>query len=166
MLLIGSSIKTNKETCVFSLFVQSQYHLQKVTIKETLLGYTFRTLKVKLCQPTTNNWQPVHPDLAASDIAKSEVDLSSFGGIPNINPLTLKAVVSFLAETKRHDLDSEEQRFQKPWIQSNALTDRLAADARLLNSVNSAVLASEGKEGEWSCIVWEGLILKTLRMSV
>ena len=56
--------------------------------------------------------------------------------------------MSFLAETKQHNLDSEKQRFKKPWIQSNALTDLLAADARLFNSVNTAVVAAEGKEGE------------------
>ena len=88
------------------------------------------------------------PDANASNIDKSKVDLSMFEEIPNINPLTLKAVVSFLAEIDQHDKDSEEQRFKRPRVQSNALTDKLATDARLLNSVNSAVLASEGKEGE------------------
>ena len=95
-----------------------------------------------------------HPDLAAYGIAKTKIDLSIFEEIPNINPLILKAVVSLLAETNRHDADSEKQRFIKPWIQSNALTDRLAADARVLNSVNSAVVTVEGNKGEQTIYIY------------
>ena len=89
-------------------------------------------------------------DLAAYKIAKSKIDLSMLEEIPNINPVTIKAVVSFLAETDVHDADSEKQRFKKPFVQSNALTDKLAADARVLNSVNTAVVALEGKVGKQS----------------
>ena len=112
-----------------------------------------RTLKVKLCQLMAIDSQSVYPDLAASDNEKPKNFLSIFEEIPNINPLTLKTIVDFLAVTKQHNSGSEEQRFKKPWIQSNSLTDRLAADARLLNTVNTAVVAAEGKEGKWSCIV-------------
>ena len=94
-------------------------------------------------------------DLAAYDMAKSKINLNLFEEIPNINPVTIKAIVSFLAETDVHDADSEEQRFKKPFVQSNALTDKLAADARVLNSVNTAVVALEGKKSEqsFSCFV-------------
>ena len=148
MLLTGWSIHTKRDICVSSLNVPSPYQLQKVSIKETLVGYMLQTLKVDVCQLIVDDLFSFNPDLAAYGIAKSKIDLSIFEEIPNINPLILKAVVNFLAETNRHDADSEEQRFIKPWIQSNSLTDKLAADARVLNSVNAAVVAVEGKKGE------------------
>ena len=154
MLLTGWSINTNRDICVSSLNVPSPFQLQKVSIKETLVGYMLQTLKVMCCQLMIYYLLSFHQDLAAYGIAKTKIDLSIFEEIPNINPLILKAVVSLLAETNRHDADSEKQRFIKPWIQSNALTDRLAADARVLNSVNSAVVTVEGNKGEQTIYIY------------
>ena len=87
-------------------------------------------------------------DLADFEIAKSVIDLTMFDEIPNLSPITMKALVRDLGDNQRFSVTSEKQRFKQAWIQSTSFTDLLAEDARVLSTVITSVLESEGKTGK------------------